>query len=43
MKKPKALKDDKTLTVEIQQEYPMMRPIAFSNPIQDDYVHGGVW
>ena len=41
--KTKALKDDVGLTLDMQYNYPLCKPIVFSNPYQDDFVHGGVW
>ena len=43
MSKEKKKKDDKTLTTDIQMNYPLLKPIAFTNPIEDDFIHGGVW
>lgn len=43
-KKPDKLQDDNTLTMEMQLAYPLLKPIAFSNPItDDDYLYSGVW
>jgi len=42
-KKNDALKDDKSLTMDVQLNYPLLKPIAFSNPMHDDYIYGGVW
>jgi hypothetical protein len=41
--KGKTLKDDRSATVDMQLKYPMLKPIAFSNPIQDDYIYSGTW
>jgi len=29
--------------LEKEMEYPLLQPIAFTNPIQDDYLNLGVW
>ena len=42
-KKQEQLKDDNTLTMEMQLAYPLLKPISFSNPIDDDYLYSGVW
>ena len=42
-KKAVKFEDDKTLTMEQQLKYPLLKPIAFSNPIDDDYLYSGVW
>lgn len=42
-KKPKGLKDDPDATVTIQMEYPLLKPIKFTNEIEDDFLDGGVW
>ena len=41
--KPGTFTDDKALTTDAQMKYPMLKPMAFSNPIQDDYLNSGVW
>ena len=43
---PGAKKMDVTLaktSLEDQLKYPLLKPIAFSNPLQDDYIYSGVW
>ena len=42
-RKTETLKDNKTLTMEQQLKYPLLKPISFSNPIDDDYLYSGVW
>jgi len=37
------LQDDRSATIENQIKYPMLKPVAFSNMLQDDYINGGVW
>ena len=41
--KPKTMSNDKTITADLQMKYPLMKPIAFTNPTEDDYLAGGVW
>jgi len=42
-KKSDKLANDKSFTMDMQIQYPMLKPIAFSNPLQDDYIYSGVW
>ena len=39
----KKLEDDKSATMDVQMKYPMLKPVAFSNPLCDDYIYSGVW
>ena len=36
-------KDDPEQTITIQQEYPLLKPIRFTNEIEDDFLESGVW
>ena len=43
LRKEKKLQDDKSLIMDVQLGYPLLKPIAFTNEVQDDYAVGGVW
>mgnify|MGYP000409478378 FL=1 len=42
-KKNNKLADDVSLTMDVQYKYPLLKPVSFSNPWQDDYINSGVW
>ena len=35
--------EDKHVALEVQQEYPLLKPITFTNTFADDYLDSGVW
>lgn len=42
-KTKKSVGDDKTITMNMHLAYPLLKPIVFTNPIDDGYIHSGVW
>lgn len=42
MEETKPLKND-DITITEQLKYPLMKPIAFSNAFEDDYICSGTW
>lgn len=43
LRKDKPLDQDKALTMDSQMNYPLLKPIIFSNELDDDYLSSGVW
>ena len=43
LRKEKKIQNDKGLVMDVQLGYPLLKPIAFTNEIQDDYMISGVW
>jgi hypothetical protein len=43
LRKEKNLENDNTLTMDVQMKYPLLRPIVFTNDLDDDYINQGVW
>lgn len=42
-KEKKSLADDPECTATIRMSYPILKPMAFSNEITDEYLSSGVW
>lgn len=38
----KALKND-DVTISEQMKYPLLKPISFTNALEDDYINSGTW
>ena len=43
LRKDKPLSQDKALTLDSQMSYPLLKPIVFTNELDDDYLYSGVW
>jgi hypothetical protein len=43
LRKDKPLDQDTRVTMEAQMSYPLIKPIVFSNELDDDYLSSGVW
>ena len=43
LRKDKPLSQDKALTMDSQMSYPLLKPIVFTNELDDDYLYQGVW
>ena len=43
MNKEKKMEDDPGFTQDNLMSYPLLKPIAFSNAIEDDYLSSGTW
>ena len=43
MNKQKKMEDDPGFTQDNLMSYPLLKPIAFSNAIEDDYLSSGTW
>jgi hypothetical protein len=43
LRKMQPLSQDKALTMDSQMSYPLLKPIVFTNELDDDYMYQGVW
>jgi|TARA_B110000285_G_C15032483_1_gene567494 hypothetical protein len=43
LRKDQPLSQDKALTMDSQMSYPLLKPIVFTNELDDDYMYQGVW